>query len=232
MTPLLALELRRQRPILLRMAGLTVIVGIIFVLAGKRTASDLLAALIGSSLGVTLIVPMGIARDKLEGTLDFICSLPVEPRAIAASRFLAMALLATPWALGIGALSIMSPPPGSLGPGSIAVLAWLAMLLLGSCSIALFARFELEQLLGAPIVVLVILTVLLPRAFHTLLPGLDSEEARRLLLLPHAPAMLTLALTAGLGALGWIAFAMTRSGLAEYGPGSSVRGSDARNVAT
>jgi len=74
MTALLALELRRQRPMFVRMALVTVVIGLVFFVAGKRTPADLLATLVGSGLGVALIVPMGIARDKMEGTLEFICT--------------------------------------------------------------------------------------------------------------------------------------------------------------
>src|ERR1019366_8109956 len=179
--PLLLLELRRQRPMVLRMACLTVIVGLVFCVAGKPTPSDLLATLIGSSIGVVLIVPMGISRDKMEGSLDFLCGLPVESHAIAASRFIAVAVLSIPWAVGVGAVAFTVPTIASLNPVGVAILTWLAMLLLGASATALLTRFELESLLGAPVIAMVIAVVLVPRAVHALIPGMTKETVLRLL---------------------------------------------------
>ncbi len=101
---LLLLVLRRDRPQVARMVFVTFAICGLFYLAGKREASNQLAILLGSGLGIVLLVPMGIVRDKMEGTLEFICGLPVEPREIAASRFIAGALIAIPWAIAVGAL--------------------------------------------------------------------------------------------------------------------------------
>ena len=78
---------------LLRMIGLTIFIGGVFSIAGKRTSADQIALVLGSGLGAALIVPIGIARDKMEGTLELLCGLPVAPRVIAASRISAGALL-------------------------------------------------------------------------------------------------------------------------------------------
>ena len=111
MRALMILELRRQRLVIMRLALVTAAIGALFYLAGKRTPTEMLAAMIGSSIGVVLVVPMGITRDKLEGTLDFICALPVDSRTIAASRIAAMAVLSIPWAVGIGVISMRVESP-------------------------------------------------------------------------------------------------------------------------
>jgi hypothetical protein len=222
MIPLLRLELRRQRPMVLRMACLTVIVGLVFFVAGKRAPVDLLATLMGSSLGVVFIVPMGISRDKIEGSLDFLCGLPVESRAIAASRFIAVAVLSIPWAAAVGAAAFTVPTITSLSPVGVAILTWLAMLLLGACGTVLLTRFELESLLGAPVVAMVIAVVLVPRAVHALIPGLTQETVLRLLQRPTAPFVLSAVLLAVVGIVGAVAFAITSRAFASYRPGQTI----------
>lgn len=206
-----------------RMAALTVIVCAVFYLAGKRTPADFLATLIGSSLGVALIVPMGISRDKMEGTLDFLCGLPVEPRDIAASRFVAVALLAVPWAVAVGALSFALPAPIPVNPAAAALLTWFALLILGACATAALARFELESLLGAPVVALVIFVALVPRALRALMPGLSPEALVEILRQPRAPLLLALVLVAVAGGTCTIAFEMASRAFARYEPDSTRR---------
>ncbi|MGH7653383.1 MAG: hypothetical protein ACREN6_01850 [Gemmatimonadaceae bacterium] len=216
MTPLLMLELRRQRPMVVKMALLSAIVCVVFFAAGKRAPAELLAVVLGSGLGAVLIVPMGISRDKMEGTLDFLCGLPVEPRAIAASRFVAMAILAAPWAIAAGAVSIALPATVPVNPGAVTVLSLLAMLVIGSCAVAALACWELEALLGAPFVAVVIAFVFAPRAVRALLPGLTRDAVLRLLQQPSAPLVVAVCLLVAGGVVGAIAFGMTARGFANY----------------
>jgi ABC-2 family transporter len=216
MTPLLKLELRRQWPMTLRMAVLALVVCGVFFAAGKRTAADLFVTVLGTGLGAVLIVPMGISRDKMEGTLDFLCGLPVEPRAIATSRFVAMAVLAAPWAVAAGIVSIALSPVAQVNPVAVTVLVWLATLLLGACATAAFACFDLETLLGAPVVGLVIVFVLVPRAVRALFPEFSGAAALRFLQQPAAPIVIGVCLLAVGGVVGAIAFEMATRGFANY----------------
>lgn len=210
------LELRRQRPMVVKMAVLTAIVCGVFVVAGKRAPSDLLAVVMGSGLGAALIVPMGISRDKMEGTLEFLCGLPVEPRAIAASRFGAMAVFAAPWAVAVGVVSLALPAIARVNPVAAAVLAWLALLLIGACGVAAFACFDLESLLGAPLVGLAIAFVLVPRAVRALFPAVTGDAVLRLMRQPAAPLVIAVCMLAVGGVVGAIAFGMTTRGFANY----------------
>jgi hypothetical protein len=215
--PLLAVELRRQRPVFLRMVVLTVLVGIVFFVAGKRDPESLLASLIGCSIGVVLLVPMGISRDKMEGTLDFICGLPVETRDIAASRLIAVALFALPWALGIGLLSIAARGAIPLTPVAAAVLAWLAMLFLGAIAIALFSCFDLESLLGAPAVALIVAAVVMPRLVHALIPDLTQTSILHFLAWRGAtPLLMSVFLTSAL-AIVLVSLAISARALNNFG---------------
>ncbi len=210
------LELRRHRPVLQRMMLLTAMVCIVFFALGKRSAVDQLAALIGCSIGVVLIVPLGIARDKMEGTLDFVCGLPVEARDIAASRFVAMSALASPWALCIGALSTAAPVIGTLNPVDAFVFAWLGMLLMGSCATALFTRYDFETLVGTPIVLLILFVAIAPRVVRILVPSLTPESLLLILGQPYAPLVLVVVLSTAVALVGALAFGVTVRGFAAY----------------
>jgi hypothetical protein len=206
-----------------RMAVFTVISCALFFALGKRAPSDFLAIMIGSSIGIVLMVPMGISRDKMEGTLDFICGLPVEPRAIAGSRFIAVAILAVPWAVATGAVAASVPQIGALNPLGVTVLMWLAMLLLGACGTALMTQFGLETLFGAPLLAMVITLVLLPRVVRALVPGITQEALLRFLQQPAAPYVIAAALVAAVGIVGAVAFAATARGFAGYRPDATSR---------
>jgi hypothetical protein len=216
MAALLMLELRRHRPMLQRMILLTATVCLVFFALGKRTAADQLAALLGCSIGVVLIVPLGIARDKTEGTLDFVCGLPVEARHIAASRFIALAALATPWALAIGVLSNAVPSIGSLSPVDAFVLVWLGMFLLGSCATALFSRYDFETLLGTPVVLVILFVAIAPRVVRLWLPSLTPQSIIRLLSEPYAPLAIVATVLAAVAVVGAVAFGATVRGFATY----------------
>lgn len=218
MRSLMMLELRRQRAIVVRLAAVTVAIGVLFYLAGKRTPSELLAAMIGSSIGVVLIVPMGIARDKLEGTLDCICALPVEPRAIAASRLGATAILAIPWAIGVGVLSAALPSPTSVNLVIVITASWLILTALGAIATAFFTLFELEQLLGVPLFAMVVFVVLVPRVVRWTFPNMSAELVWGFLRQPTAPMLLTVAALAAVVIIGVISFAATERGFANYRP--------------
>lgn len=223
MIPLLRLELRRQRAFALRMVFATVVIIPLFYVLGKRTAADMLAVLIASSLGSIMLVPMAIAREKMEGTLDFVCGLPVEPRTIAASRFIAAALFPIPWAIAIGVTSGAVPAIAALNPFGVAALAWLALALLGAIGTALCTLYDLESLLGAPLVAFVIAMVIVPRAVHALVPWITPQAILQQLQRPAAPFVLSLVLLIGVTIVGALSFAATARGFANYRPGISVR---------
>ena len=223
MLPLLRLELRRQRSFALRMAIVTVLIILVFYGAGKRAPADILALVIGSSLGTILIVPTGISREKMEGTLDFVCGLPVEPRTIAASRFAAVALIPVPWAVAIGVTSAAVPAIGAVNPVVMAALAWLALTLAAGVGTALLTMYDLESLVGAPLLAFVVAAILVPRLMHALFPGITSAAVLQLLQRPAAPLAFTLVLLALVAIVGAVAFAITVRGFATYRSGGSAR---------
>jgi hypothetical protein len=201
---------------LVRMIGLTILIGMVFAVAGKRASSDQMALMLGSGIGAALIVPIGIARDKMEGTLELLCGLPIAPRALAASRVAAGALLSLPWAAGAGVLAPGLPRGLGLDPFGVGVLAWLALLLLSACGTALLARFELESVLGAPFVAMLLLLVLLPRVLRALSPALSFDLVLDFLRQPFAPALLAFAMLSTVVACTAIALEITSRAFAAY----------------
>lgn len=223
MASLLLLELRRQCRVAARLALVSLAVCAIFYIAGKKAPADMLALMLGCSLGVVMIVPMGITRDKMEGTLDFICGLPIQPRAIAGSRFAALALLALPWAAVTGVLAGGVREVMGLDPMLVAATMWLAMIVVGACLIALMALFELEVLFGLPLLILVLSLALLPRALRSLAPGLTRDAVVRFLQRPDAPYLIAALVLAVALTAGTVAFAATERGFAHYRPRGSSR---------
>lgn len=207
----------------LKMMGLTVLVCLAFYALGKRTQSDRLAIVIGTSLSAVIMVPMAISREKMEGTLDFVCGLPVEPRAIAASRFIAAAVIALPWASGIGFVSTFAPAIGALNGAAVAALAWLGIMFLAACCIALFTVFDLETLIGVPFVGFILALMVVPRVVRALLPGITPEAVLQLLQRPAAPIVISLALLIAVAIVGAASFAITARGFANYRPGASAK---------
>jgi hypothetical protein len=201
---------------LMRMAQLTALVAVVFFIAGKRSPEDRLAAVIGCAFGVVLIVPMGISRDKMEGTLDFICGLPVEARDIAASRFVAAGLLVIPWAVGIGAVWLARPFSIALNPLAVSVAAWLAMVSISTGAAAIFTCFELENVLGVPMIAMLITVVVVPRAVHAGFPSLTTALMLQWLTTRAAPVVLASAATLVVISVCTVAFLATVRGLAKH----------------
>ncbi len=213
---LLLLELRRDRPQVVRMALVTFAASALFYVAGKREPSSQLAILLGSAIGIVLLVPMGIVRDKMEGTLEFICGLPVAPREIAASRFIAGALIAIPWAVAVGALVLSMRLPGGMNAFDAAMLVWLLMCLVGGCLTSACALFDFATLLGAPMIALVAVWILLPRVVGAMFPGITEQSVVQFLNRPATPLVLAAVLMAIVSVTGSIAFAAATRGFAHY----------------
>ena len=115
------------------------------------------------------------------------------------------------------------PTVASLNPVGVATLTWFAMLLLGACGTALLTRFELESLLGTPVVAMVIAVVLVPRMVHALFPGLTQETLLRMMQRPAAPFVLSAVLLAAVAIVGTVAFVITSRAFASYRPGQAIR---------
>ncbi len=111
---LLRLEIRRATTPTLRSYGLLVVGLAVFVAIGKATSEAVVFFLMvatavpaGAVVGATL-------RDKLEGTMEFVASLPVRGATVAGARFMANFLFILPMAAVAGVLMGRTAAP-SLG---------------------------------------------------------------------------------------------------------------------
>jgi hypothetical protein len=95
--------------------------------------------------------------------------------------------------------------------------------MLGVGATALLARFDLENLLGAPVVAIVIAVVLVPRAARLLLPDFTREAFMAFLRQPSAPLVLMFAFLAVTVVTGTTAFGITSRAFANYRPDSTRR---------
>lgn len=164
--PLLALaglEIRRAAPPVLRGLVALVVVLPVLLLAGV-TRKDILAA-VPAVLGMSFVlaVAMNGVRDRIDGGLEFIQSLPVEPGVAAGARMVACAAtcaVAAP--LVTGALAVVLPdllgrPPTLSWVLGTALAFWAAFLVVSSLAAGALLRFRQEQLQRLPLVFLLVL---------------------------------------------------------------------------
>lgn len=221
---LIALELKRSwktlRPVVV--AGIVAVV--VLVATGKATPSNLLLIAIGGGLAPTIGAAATMLRDKMERTLEFLCVLPTAPSTIAAAKFGAIAVTALPWAL-VGAFVLVGSDLGGL-PFASTELAWLSAavaiwsgyLALAWGLLALWTRFEPEQIGVLPIVILLVLAFGADLLMDLLDPERITAAVEWLSTTPWAPAAIAAAVLIAAAALGAVAFQVTVSALRTYRP--------------
>ena len=152
---LISVELRRSAPLVARMAAMVVVVLLILSLTGHAGAENASAILIGSSIGYLVLVPTGVSRDKLDGALDFLCSLPTSPRTLVIARFAAVCAVVLPGAIQTSAAYALYAPAWAsynrtAGAIALFLISWLLLSALGWLLVGLLLRFKLQTLVGAP----------------------------------------------------------------------------------
>ncbi len=107
-----ALEIRRVLPALRRSTVLVAVIGLGMALLGLATASRMAWLLGFLAVNYALMIPGQAFRDKLDGTTEFMVTLPVPMSVLAGARLLACALASAPAAavitaaLGLGLPSV------------------------------------------------------------------------------------------------------------------------------
>jgi hypothetical protein len=219
---LLRLEARRAWVHLRKTAsGLVVVaVGMFFLMGRGRDGVGMAMALVGFIFGLT--PAWRSLLDKLDGSLEFLTSLPVQPSRLATAQVLACAAWATtaalPWTLGLDLFleatvgKGLAPVQGVLSFLGICVAtAGISSLLSGA-----LVRFAMETLTWLPVAALLGL-VGLGHLVEAVWPG--SEQAVvAWLAAPGAPTRLALVLTAlGCAAL-FLGGVLLRSGYRRFRP--------------
>lgn len=220
---LVAADVRRLGPGVARSAAavLGVLVLALATGAGKR---GFVAGLTGAILTMhPMFLAMQVAKDKVDGTLEFLCALPVTPRTLAAARLVPILALSALAGVAVAAFALWNGAPAALGhpPAVVAATALLVGALvpaaLAAVVLALTARLRFEALVSAPMFLLLGLAAL-SKGLDRAVPPAVWEQLRALAARPWAPAALLALLTALLAATIVLAFGATARTFARFTP--------------
>jgi ABC-type Na+ efflux pump permease subunit len=170
-----------------------------------------------------MYLAMQIVKDRVDGTLDFLCSLPVTPETLAAVRVVPMAALSLLGGVAAAVLGLWHGVPASLGRGPVTVAATFLLVgalvpaALASVVLALSARFRFETLVMLPML-LVFGVVALGQAVARFVPDGTGAELRLLLTQPWVPAVLIATLCGALIGVVALAFRLTAHAFARFTP--------------
>jgi hypothetical protein len=218
---LLRLELRRGLEPNRRLIGLfaagTALMAVLGWMSPNRFAWFL--ALVATTFFMQ--VPMGVLRDKLDGGLEFLVSLPATTDSLALGRLLAAAIACIPCAIGLAVAARLWFPtevdalPGGLFAG--AALAWIATALACVLMVAVAFRFEARTTLYVPISL-----GLVGIALDEIAPGLIPHPlvvAGWLTRRTWSSGVLWAVGIVAVMLLTWLAFWLARSGIERFEPG-------------
>ncbi len=225
---LLAIDLRRAWPGS-RTIGLVTVGAVgLLVLFGKTSVVNVLVVVLGAGLGMaTAGPPMTVMRDKIDGSLEFLCTLPTSARMIAAAKFLTSAVTVLPWSLGTAIIiAVMGVPHGFPMSAPAAALSgffviWVTYCLVAWCLIVVWARFEPERVGLFPL--LVLLAALFGAEPLLQWVGLNDpastvELLRAFIRQPWLRVAAPLLIAAAVGGLSALSFVLTAHAFANYRP--------------
>ena len=215
-------EIRRAKSLLGRLylagtAGLA-----FFFVIGRATDENILVVVMGVTLGMVVVVPFAVMRDKLDRTLEFLLSLPVTVADLVAARFLAAAVGLLPGVIATGVTLALVTPPVEFGmlaavaPLQMALAYWVLLTLAAWCLTAA-AACELTRLISWSIATMVVLLGwVAPWALGLLeREGIDAA-LRSFLEQPYAPVAIGAVALAIVTVLAAAAFGIAHRGLAHY----------------
>lgn len=227
---LLALELKRARPVVTRLAIATPLAVAVFLLLDRGTAENLLAVVLGAGLGVAAVgVPITVMRDKLDGSLEFLVTLPTSATTLAAAKFAAAALAGLPWALATAVVVVVRPPlPLGADPvgaaGAVMIAAWCGLAALSWSATAVWARFDPKRVGLFPLAAVVLLALggsVMGRVLKLL--GVEdlSVGIARLLAAPWLPLAAAAAGLVLFATIGLVSFLVTRRAFERFRPAAA-----------
>jgi ABC-type Na+ efflux pump permease subunit len=219
---LLRLELRRTLPPVLRAVGLAAVAAAALTVFGGVTPSRLALLMTFVAISGIGAAFQNVIRDKLDGGLEFLLSLPVDRRVLALSRTAACAALGLPAGAALtatGRLALrtagVSPPGVSITAGAFVLstlaVAAVAVLMMGislRLKAAHFANMVAVGFLAGLGVVWLVSHVVRPSRGGLL----------RLAAAPWLPGLLVLTVSVLLGAATWLGYRLARTGLERFRP--------------
>ncbi len=218
---LLGLELRRAVTIAGKLLAFTAVAAALLGLSGSMSVPRAGLLLSVAATAFAMQVPVGIMRDKLDGGLEFLVSLPVPAAHLAAGRFVATVACCLPASLALALALHVSRPrlevAFPLGPLGAFLAIWVGMNALCLLMVGLALRFEARTTLYLPVGL-----GFAGALFDEISPriGWDpAASARWLVAQPWAPTALSSGTLVATAALVWLAFHLGRTGLERYTPG-------------
>jgi hypothetical protein len=225
---LVRMELRRGLLPLARAMIVPVLLGLSASLRSRPNTALLSVSLAAAMILASTIVALQVGRDRDDGTLPYLSSMPIMGETLAGARFLASAIFT------VGVALLLAPLGGALFPEipwtttlRVACLACAVGSVLGWALIGLLARFNRTTVLSWPLVGLIAVGFVLD---HT---GLGARLAAWLAAAAQGSYQTAVAGVAavlswlGLVLLGIVAFAAAARGLQPNGGAASTRAREA-----
>lgn len=216
------LELRRVRPQLGRSVVLLVLIFGVLILTGRATSEIAVFILLGMALAFVMLLPPNQLRDKLDGSMSFLLTLPVDRSTLAMARCLATGLVMLPGALfPVAAWYLAAPtffPAGLAQPGlaGVALASWSTMTALSILLSSLLVRFRLDQVSAIPFLVLLGLLFVLDPLLTPFLP--HQARVAEFLSRPEAAILVETGLVVLSAGVAMAGYRMLRKGLERFQP--------------
>ncbi|MCG6958171.1 MAG: hypothetical protein LJF04_19450 [Gemmatimonadetes bacterium] len=219
---LLRLELKRTLPPVLRAVGLAAVAGVALTAFGAVTPSRLLLLMTFVAVSGIGTVFQNVIRDKLDGGLEFLLSLPVDRRLLAVSRTAACAALALPAGAALTAAGWLALRAAGASPPGVAITSVAFVLsVLGVASVAVLMMGISLRLKAAHFANLVAAGFLAGLGVvwlvsHVVRPS--REALLRLAATPWFPGLSVLTAGALLVSAAWLGYGLARTGLERFRP--------------
>lgn len=219
---LVALELRRVEPQLRRTLTLAAGTALLITLLGWATPGRMAFILLVLGIAGVSAAVMNVVKDKLDGGLEFLVSLPVGRGVLAAARLTAgcilsvaagVCLTAAFWMASRGSLPAASRPPVAVELFGIITGGTVLSVGLG---IGTSLRMRASQFANLVFVGFLAVLVVEKVVAHAI-PG-GEVTVLSLLGRPWVPRALGVALVLLAGVAGWLAFWLARTGLERFKP--------------
>lgn len=219
---LVALELRRAaftlRRTLMLAAGAVAALWILGWASSGRLAFVLVA------LGITMLMApvMSVVKDKLDGGLEFLVSLPADRRVLAGARLLAAGLISVPGgvccavAFWLVSRVVLAAAPGASLPLSLLGVITGGTVLFVGLGIGVSLRMRASHF--ANLVFAGLLAVLAAgKVLQSLFPG-GKTAVLHMLGEPWVPPAFSVGLALGALGVGWFSYWLSRTGLERFRP--------------
>ena len=204
------------------LAGAGLIVA--FAALGKASGENVLAVIMGVTVATVIAIPLGVSRDKLEHTLEFLQSLPVTVSELVTARFAAAALSLLPGAVATGAALGLLPRPAELefvaglAAFNVALGFWLLLTLVAWGLTAASAAFDLASMMGWPLAAFVLLAFLVSMAIRLLGPEDLGAALDWFFQQPFAEVAIVVAVGGVMVVTAVVAFGVAHRGFTVYTP--------------